>query len=93
MLMDRWKPLSEPARRGGERDVFMHADRAVDRLTPIPVCQQIHQKQVLALYCCILPFCLVDEMGWYASQFPPYLSPRYATLCCTDKNTGGLFPS
>ncbi|KAI5840186.1 Bestrophin/UPF0187 [Morchella snyderi] len=35
------------------------------KLTPIPVCQQIHQKQVLALYCCILPFCLVDEMGWW----------------------------
>lgn len=37
----------------------------MDRLTPIPICQQIHQKQVLALYCCILPFCLVDEMGWW----------------------------
>lgn len=36
------------------------------KLTPIPVCHQIHQKQVLALYCCVLPFCLVDEMGWWS---------------------------
>lgn len=36
------------------------------KLTPIPVCHQIHQKQVLALYCAVLPFCLVDEMGWWA---------------------------
>jgi len=36
------------------------------KLTPIPVCHQIHQKQVLALYGCVLPFCLVDELGWYA---------------------------
>ncbi|CCX13425.1 Similar to UPF0187 protein alr2987; acc. no. Q8YSU5 [Pyronema omphalodes CBS 100304] len=35
------------------------------KLTPIPVCHQIHQKQVLALYCCVLPFCLVKEMGWW----------------------------
>lgn len=36
------------------------------KLTPIPVCHQIHQKQVMALYCTILPFCLVDDMGWLA---------------------------
>ncbi|KAF8465244.1 Bestrophin/UPF0187 [Kalaharituber pfeilii] len=34
------------------------------KLTPIPVCHQIHQKQVLALYCTVLPFCLVDDLGW-----------------------------
>src|SRR5690606_17442170 len=34
------------------------------KLTPIPIAHQIHQKQVLALYCCVLPFCLVDELGW-----------------------------
>jgi len=36
------------------------------KLTPIPVCHQIHQKQVLALYCCVLPFCLVGELGWWS---------------------------
>lgn len=45
-------------------DAFGHMETI--KLTPIPVCHQIHQKQVLALYCCVLPFCLVDELGWYA---------------------------
>jgi len=36
------------------------------KLTPIPVCHQIHQKQVLALYCGVLPFCLVGELGWWS---------------------------
>ncbi|KAI9730982.1 MAG: hypothetical protein M1834_005443 [Cirrosporium novae-zelandiae] len=36
------------------------------RLTPIPVAHLIHQKQVLALFGCVLPFALVDDMGWYA---------------------------
>ena len=36
------------------------------RLTPIPVAHLIHQKQVLALFGCVLPFALVDEMGWWA---------------------------
>ena len=36
------------------------------RLTPIPVAHLIHQKQVLALFGMVLPFALVDEMGWWA---------------------------
>lgn len=36
------------------------------RLTGIPVAHLIHQKQVLALFGCVLPFALVDEMGWWA---------------------------
>ncbi|KAI9860767.1 MAG: hypothetical protein M1813_005690 [Trichoglossum hirsutum] len=36
------------------------------KLTPIPVAHLIHQKQVLALFGCILPFAMVDEMGWWA---------------------------
>ncbi|KAI4132898.1 MAG: hypothetical protein LQ347_002389 [Umbilicaria vellea] len=50
------------------------------RLTPIPVAHlngrdvtdalmraaSIHQKQVLALFGCVLPFAMVDEMGWWA---------------------------
>lgn len=34
------------------------------KLTPIPICHQIHNSQVLMLYCCLLPFSLVGEMGW-----------------------------
>ena len=36
------------------------------RLTGIPVAILIHQKQVLALFGCLLPFALVDDMGWWA---------------------------
>ncbi|KAJ0418399.1 UPF0187-domain-containing protein [Aspergillus carlsbadensis] len=35
------------------------------KLTPIPVAHLIHQKQVLALYGCVLPFAMVDDMGWW----------------------------
>lgn len=27
---------------------------------------RIHQKQVLALFGCVLPFTMVDDMGWWA---------------------------
>ncbi|KAI9847666.1 MAG: hypothetical protein M1838_000812 [Thelocarpon superellum] len=40
------------------------------RMTPLPVAHLIHQKQVLALFCCVLPFAMVghntDDMGWWA---------------------------
>ena len=36
------------------------------RLTSIPVALLIHQKQVLSLFGCVLPFALVDDMGWWA---------------------------
>lgn len=29
-------------------------------------CRRIHQKQVLALFGCVLPFAMVDELGWWA---------------------------
>ncbi|RAH65736.1 bestrophin family protein [Aspergillus aculeatinus CBS 121060] len=35
------------------------------KLTPIPVAHLIHQKQVLALFGCVLPFGMVDDMGWW----------------------------
>lgn len=35
-------------------------------LTPIPVAYLIHMRQVLALFGGVLPFALVEEMGWYA---------------------------
>lgn len=34
------------------------------RLTPMPIAHLIHQKQVLALYGCVLPFAVVAEMKW-----------------------------
>ncbi|PGH27679.1 hypothetical protein AJ80_00694 [Polytolypa hystricis UAMH7299] len=36
------------------------------KLTPIPIAHLIHQKQVLALFCCVLPFAMVDELGWWS---------------------------
>ncbi|KAF2873522.1 Bestrophin, RFP-TM, chloride channel-domain-containing protein [Massariosphaeria phaeospora] len=36
------------------------------RSTPIPVAHLIHQKQVLALFTCVLPFAIVDDYGWWA---------------------------
>jgi putative membrane protein len=35
-------------------------------LTPLPVAYLIHMRQVLALFGGMLPFALVEEMGWYA---------------------------
>jgi putative membrane protein len=37
------------------------------RLTPLPVAHLIHARQVLALYLMVLPFAMVDEMGWWAA--------------------------
>ena len=36
------------------------------KLTPIPVAHLIHTRQVLALYVLVLPFGLVQNMGWWA---------------------------
>ncbi|KAI5300257.1 hypothetical protein KEM56_002607 [Ascosphaera pollenicola] len=36
------------------------------KLTPIPVAHLIHQKQVLALFGCVLPFAVVDDLGWWS---------------------------
>lgn len=36
------------------------------RYTPIPIAHVIHARQVLALYLMVLPFAMVDEMGWWA---------------------------
>ena len=35
------------------------------RITPMPIAHLIHQKQVLALFGCVVPFAMVDEMGWW----------------------------
>ncbi|SMY21195.1 unnamed protein product [Zymoseptoria tritici ST99CH_1A5] len=34
-------------------------------LTPLPVAYLIHMRQVLSLFCCVLPFAWVAEMGWW----------------------------
>ena len=34
-------------------------------LTPLPVALLIHMKQVLALFCCVLPFALVGDLGYW----------------------------
>jgi len=36
------------------------------KATPIPVAHLIHTRQVLALYMLVLPFGLVDNMGWWS---------------------------
>ena len=36
------------------------------KTTPIPVALLIHARQVLALYSCVLPFAMVDDLGWWA---------------------------
>ncbi len=36
------------------------------KITPVPVAYLIHQKQVLALFGCVLPFAMIDEMGWWS---------------------------
>ena len=34
-------------------------------LTPLPVAYLIHMRQVMAIFSCVLPFALVQEMGWW----------------------------
>ena len=34
-------------------------------LTPLPVAYLIHMRQVVALFGCMLPFALVQDMGWW----------------------------
>lgn len=36
------------------------------RSTPLPIAHQIHARQVLALYTCVLPFAIVNDYGWWA---------------------------
>ena len=36
------------------------------RITPVPIAYIIHLKQVLALFGCILPFAMLNEMGWWS---------------------------
>jgi ion channel-forming bestrophin family protein len=47
------------------------------RITPVPVAYLIHQKQVLALFGCVLPFAMVQDMGWWSI---PYVTLVIFTL-------------
>lgn len=43
-------------------------------LTPLPVAYLIHMRQVLALFCCVLPFALVKEMGWWSVMMVTFVA-------------------
>lgn len=43
-------------------------------LTPLPVAYLIHMRQVLALFCCVLPFALVREMGWWSVMMVTFVA-------------------
>jgi putative membrane protein len=45
-------------------DCFGNLERIL--LTPIPVAYNIHLKQILTMYCCILPFTTVHDVRWLA---------------------------
>jgi ion channel-forming bestrophin family protein len=47
------------------------------RITPVPIAYLIHQKQVLALFGCVLPFAMVEDMGWWSV---PYVTLVIFTL-------------
>ncbi len=56
-------------------------------LTPLPVALLIHMKQVLAIFCCVLPFALVEEMGWWsilivAFVYVLFLLTNSSAICC-----------
>ena len=35
-------------------------------ITPVPIAYLVHQKQVLALFGCVLPFAIINDMGWWS---------------------------
>jgi putative membrane protein len=47
------------------------------RITPVPVAYLIHQKQVLAPFGCVLPFAMVQDLGWWSI---PYVTLVIFTL-------------
>ncbi|MEB3355844.1 MAG: bestrophin family ion channel [Synechococcales bacterium] len=42
--------------------------------TPIPLAYAIHLKQLLLLYCCSLPFQLVNDIGWWTAPVAALVS-------------------
>jgi putative membrane protein len=45
--------------------IAAYGNMEVIRLAPTPVAHLIHSKQTLALFCCILPFAMAAEIGWW----------------------------
>lgn len=45
--------------------ISAYGSMEVIRLAPTPVAHLIHSKQTLALFCCILPFAMAAEIGWW----------------------------
>ena len=35
-------------------------------ITPVPIAYLVHQRQVLALFGCVLPFAIIDNTGWWS---------------------------
>lgn len=42
--------------------------------TPIPIAYAIHLKQMLFIYCALLPFNLVEDLGWWTGAFVALVS-------------------
>ncbi|YAF99023.1 MAG: bestrophin family protein (plasmid) [Nodularia sp. CChRGM 3473] len=42
--------------------------------TPIPLAYAIHLKQLLLLYCCLLPFQVVESLGWWTGLIVALIS-------------------
>ncbi len=42
--------------------------------TPIPLAYAIHLKQLLLLYCCLLPFQVVESLGWWTGAIVALIS-------------------
>ncbi|KAL1956051.1 hypothetical protein VTO42DRAFT_7866 [Malbranchea cinnamomea] len=63
-----WYDAPGASQMGNQVNVLIDAYGRMEtiKLTPIPVAHLIHQKQVLALFGCVLPFAMVDDMGWWA---------------------------
>lgn len=43
-------------------------------LTPLPVAYLIHMRQVLAIFGCVLPFALVEDMGWWTVLLTAFIA-------------------
>ncbi|KAI9830496.1 MAG: hypothetical protein M1826_004733 [Phylliscum demangeonii] len=68
-LARQWMAAPQASQLQGQLNNLVDAFGKMEtiRLTPLPVAHLIHQKQVLALFCCILPFAMVASMGWWAA--------------------------
>jgi ion channel-forming bestrophin family protein len=63
-----WFNGPQSSQMTGELNTLVNAYGNMEtiHLTPLPVAMLIHMRQVLALFCCVLPFALVEETGWWS---------------------------